>query len=128
MKAELQERGNQYDILDFLYGQTRQLIGLDTPSPTVSVLSKDQKGNKSIEEENQNETDPGEVHLVNCFTFYVLYQLNFSENEEVDPNVEELPEKVDLFVNYINNVYFNGNLDMESKQMFKQQHIRGQEG
>ena len=40
-------------------------------------------------------------------------------NEEQDPNVTELPQKVDEFMGYINRVYFNGELDEGGKQLFK---------
>ena len=40
-------------------------------------------------------------------------------DDDKDPIMEELPKKVDEFMNYINRVYFDGNLDPDGKQMFK---------
>ena len=42
MKAELNERGNQYEILDFLFRQTKAVIGIETLPPTLSVLQEDE--------------------------------------------------------------------------------------
>ena len=40
--------------------------------------------------------------------------------EEKDSNVEELPGKVDAFVNYINDLYFDGSLDVQTKDILKE--------
>ena len=33
--------------------------------------------------------------------------------------IEELPDKVDLFLDYVNSIYFDGKLDLKTKQMFE---------
>ena len=57
----------------------------------------------------------------------ILFQKTVHQNineklindKDKDPIVEELPKKVDEFMNYINRVYFGGKLDQDGKQMFK---------
>ena len=42
-----------------------------------------------------------------------------SEDEFEDSNTTQLPQKVDAFLVYINDLYFDGELNMIDKRMFK---------
>lgn len=96
----MEEQGNKYDILDFLFSKTRQFIGLEPLPPKESALTKDRQGILT----NQEEPDQA-----------------LEEDEDADKNVTELPQKVELFLNYINDVYFQGELDTETKHMLKKE-------
>ena len=80
--------------MDFVKSRLRMSIGLQRAPKPVSVL-------ENVEEEKE------EVNHEN------------DEDDDKDSNVEELPKKVDEFMNYINRVYFDGNLDQDGKQMFR---------
>ena len=41
-------------------------------------------------------------------------------DEEYDQNAAQLPEKVDEFLDFINNMYFDGEMDTKSKGILKQ--------
>ena len=41
MKDELDNRGNQYEILDFVWAQTKAVVGIESLPPTESVLKED---------------------------------------------------------------------------------------
>ncbi len=41
MKSELAERGNRYEILDFVTRQAKAVIGIETLPPTLSALKED---------------------------------------------------------------------------------------
>ena len=41
------------------------------------------------------------------------------DDDEKDPNVTELPQKVDEFMNYLNRLYFEGELGPEDKDFLK---------
>eukprot|EP00094_Tigriopus_californicus_P011733 TCALIF_11336-PA protein Name:"Similar to lov-1 Location of vulva defective 1 (Caenorhabditis elegans)" AED:0.02 eAED:0.02 QI:96/0.94/0.83/1/0.71/0.80/36/119/3138 len=106
VRNQLEEQGNKYDILDFLFSKTSQFIGLEALPPKESVLTKDRQGVLT----NQEEQDEG------------------TEDEEgADKNVTELPQKVELFLNYINDVYFQGELDTESKHLLKKELGKGED-
>ena len=84
-------QGNKYEIMDFVKSRIRMSIGVQRAPKPVSVLDI-----KDIEKTNEN-----------------------GNEEDKDPIVEELPKKVDEFMNYINRVYFGGKLDQDGKQIFK---------
>ena len=94
MQRELKFQGNKYEIMDFVKSRLRMSIGLQRAPKPVSVL-------ENVEEETE------EVNHEN------------DEDDDKDSRVEELPKKVDEFMNYINRVYFDGNLDQDGKQMFR---------
>ena len=94
MQRELKFQGNKYEIMDFVKSRLRMSIGLQRAPKPVSVL-------ENVEEETE------EVNHEN------------DEDDDKDSSVEELPKKVDEFMNYINRVYFDGNLDQDGKQMFR---------
>ena len=43
----------------------------------------------------------------------------YSEDEFEDSNTTQLPRKIDAFLVYINDLYFDGELNMIDKRMFK---------
>ncbi len=49
---------------------------------------------------------------------------NNDEDFDPDKSVAELPEKVDKFVNYVDDVYFGGRLGNDAKAMLKADEIR----
>ena len=90
-------RGNKYEILEFVYRQMLLHIGFEALPPKVSAL-------KGMSEKEKGRDDESE-DLV-------------EEIGERD-NAGELPEKIDMFVEYINKNYFDGELDTGSKDMLK---------
>ena len=44
-----------------------------------------------------------------------------SEDEFEDSNMAQLPQKVDAFLVYINDLYFDGELNIIDKRMFKKE-------
>ena len=94
VQRELCERGNEYEIMDFIKSQIKMSIGIERAPKPVSIL-KELEGDK---EEKDNEIEV---------------------EEEKDPNITELPKKVDEFMSYINRVYFDGELDQGGKQILK---------
>ena len=50
------------------------------------------------------------------------YKFVFSpySDEEYDQNAAQLPDKVDEFLDFINNMYFDGEMDTKSKGVLKQ--------
>ena len=73
--------------MDFVKSRIRMSIGVQRAPKPVSVLDI-----KDIEKTNEN-----------------------GNEEDKDPIVEELPKKVDEFMNYINRVYFGGKLDQDQR-------------
>ena len=54
MKEELNEKGNQYEILDFLFRQCKAVIGIESLPPTISALREDaEKRRKNMDEQNK---------------------------------------------------------------------------
>ncbi len=41
MKTELADRGNKYEILDFVTRQAKAVIGIESLPPTLSALKED---------------------------------------------------------------------------------------
>lgn len=88
---ELDERGNKYDILDFVQSKTAQFFGFEPLPPKITVLRRERREGTPDNSENEDSEDEFE-----------------KENA-----VTDLPTKMDAFVNYINNMYCDG--DMESR-------------
>ena len=105
MKDELDMKGNKYEILDFLWAQTKAVIGIESLPPTQSVLREDVL-----------ERDRRLGYLSLTLNWYRLYRIfcshreadpdydyddipNFDEDEDpdADKNVEDLPQKVNVF-------------------------------
>ena len=81
----------------FLFSQSKLYLGTEELKPTRSALRKDRRWvNHSSEAEEALDEDHGK-----------------------DGNARELPEKVDKFVEYINNYYFDGELDTGTKSYLK---------
>ena len=104
VKEELNAKGNQYEILDFVKTQSKYRIG------TKELPSKDNAFADELTEERRNPVGANE-------------DLEGSDviNDECDSNVIELPKKVDAFLVYINDMYFDGELDIEGKRMFREE-------
>ena len=106
MQSELNDRGNKYDILDFLFRQGKAVIGLESLPPTISALSR------AAEERRREEMDRAERELLAA-------KEAEAADDDKDPNVVELPQKVDQFVEYINQTYFDGHLNVNDAEMLK---------
>ena len=84
------KKGNKYEIIQFIVDQSKKSMGLSVAEKPMSIL----------DEYNDDHDDSG------C------------HSDGGDP-MEELPEKVDMFLDYINSLYFDGQLDMNaSKKAF----------
>ena len=81
------KKGNKYEIIQFIVDQSKKSLGLSVAEKPMSIL----------DEYNDDHDDSG------C------------HSDGGDP-MEELPEKVDMFLDYINSLYFDGQLDMKSSK------------
>ena len=90
MKSNLYKQGNKYEIIQFIVDQSKKSLGLRVAEKPMSILERDKDEDDWDDEDDSGYDDP----------------------------VEDLPEKVDLFLDYINKLYFEGELDMKSKQVF----------
>ena len=102
---ELDERGNKYDIIDFMKHKTAQWFGFEVIPPKITVLRRER--NKRDTPNNSENEDSDE------------------EGGESDNVVAELPHKVDAFVNYINSMYCEGEMDGNSKDYLKKSLMEG---
>jgi hypothetical protein len=107
----LREEGNDYEILEYLRVYARRWIGLQDLAPTLSALKKDvdERKRKMAEAhieylEHLDDEDRGEE----------------GTGPEDNTDVADLPEKMDTFLNYVNDMYFEGQLDLEDKAMLRQ--------
>ena len=98
VKEELAEQGNKYEIITFIRRQTALHIGTQKLPHKDSALKKDHDGDS----DNEMEYSSGDVSCDEN-----------ADNDKDDGNTIELPHKIDEFVNYINNAYFNGELQFK---------------
>ena len=101
VKSRLFKQGNKYEIIQFIVQQTKLAVGIHVAQKPESIFledfdDKDLHGDR--DEDNVNGLD--------------------SENDD-DPAIAEFPGKVNKFVEYINSVYFDGELDFRSKDAIK---------
>ena len=112
MRAKLEERGNKYDILDFVFHRTSQLIGLKPLDPRVSALKIDREGEDDLSE---GDDDLDDLEIEEC-----------DENDRKNLlAVHELPRKVDMFSQYVNDMYFDGDIDATSEDYLKKSMAEG---
>ena len=104
VKDELNAKGNQYEILEFLKTHGRYVMGTENLPPKESALIDDHT------EDRQR---------------YLEDQLGIESEEEseddCDENVTQLPEKIDSFLTYINDTYFDGDLDFKNKEILTEE-------
>ena len=93
VKSELFKRGNKYEIVRFILDQSKKSVGLKHPDKPVSIVKVEKETSFANEEEGVKEDDHHPI--------------------------EELPDKVDLFLDYVNSIYFDGKLDLKTKQIFE---------
>ena len=112
VKEELNAKGNQYEILDFIKTQSKYRIG------TMELPPKDNAFADELTKERKNQDEAKEG----------LEGSDDDGDDENDSNVVELPKKVDAFLVYINDMYFDGELDIEGKRMFREELMDNGEG
>lgn len=69
MKTELNQQGNQYEIVEFVNAQTRFYLGLDKAPDTVSALREDSrsKSRRAVDDPNEEvEELPDKVCLTSA--------------------------------------------------------------
>ena len=98
VKAELSAKGNQYEILEFLKTHGNYILGTKELPPKNNALAEN---GQNVPNDDFSESDS-------------------NESEDEDENVAQLPEKVDSFLVYINDMYFDGQLDISTKNVLKQ--------
>lgn len=98
VKAELSERGNQYEIMQFLRIQGHYMLGTRELPPRDNALADDLTEDRKVLDEDDNS----------------------SEDEDQDSNTAQLTEKVDTFLEYINDVYFDGQMEVNSKSIYQE--------
>ena len=89
-KAKAKLNTNEYEIMEFIMTQGKYVLGTKELPPKDSALADDQT--PSRKELNQSDSE--------------------DEDEDINENVEKLPEKMNLFLTYVNNMYFDGQLDI----------------
>ena len=99
VKDDLNAKGNEYEILDFIKAQSKYRLGTQDLPPKDNALLDDFSELRKCQEDSGEEEN--------------------STDEDNDSNVVQLPQKVDAFLVYVNDMYFDGQLDIESKQVFK---------
>jgi len=103
VQADLAERGNRYEILDFVKFQSRLHLGTEDLEPTESTLKKD----RGKSEYDDDDADYGMEDDI----------FDDSGNLNEDNNTKELPHKVDQLLNRINDDYFDGELNLADKSL-----------
>ena len=98
VKADLSAKGNQYEILEFLKTHGKYILGTKELPPKNNALADNETRMRSYDDSDSDNSD----------------------DENQDENVAGLPEKVDSFLVYINDMYFDGQLDITSKNALKQ--------
>ncbi|XP_064093787.1 uncharacterized protein LOC135206294 [Macrobrachium nipponense] len=86
IKHDMLKQPNEYEIVDFVWGRFKTFIGLQGRQRT-------QLKNGRMVDANNKEPSQGST----------------------EEKLEDLPEKVDKFLEYINAIYFDGNLDHRNK-------------
>jgi len=100
VKQELSAKGNQYEILDFLKTHGRYVLGTKELPPRDCALADDDTDKRKRELEDDDDSE--------------------ESDEEYDQNAAHLPEKVDEFLDFINNMYFDGEMDTKKKGILSQ--------
>lgn len=95
VKHELAQKGNEYEILDFLKTHARYVAGLEELPPKDNALVDDHSELRKEQKRQQDEQE--------------------EEEESLDPNTVKLPEKMDSFLAFINDLYLDGELDIWDK-------------
>ena len=93
VKSELFKKGNKYEIVRFILDQSKKSVGLKHPDKPVSIVKVEKETSFANEEAGVKEDDHHPI--------------------------EELLDKVDLFLDYVNSIYFDGKLDLKPKQIFE---------
>ena len=95
MKAELADAPNEFEIFDFISYRTKTFLGIEKFKKRLPICKDDIKKEQSA--------------------------LTVEEREKIERQpltMDDLPDKVDTFINYINKFYFDGKLEGEGKEMF----------
>ena len=93
VQSELSDRGNEYEIIDFIKSRIKMSVGIEIAPKPISVLQEKEEKEEDTKEEE--------------------------DDDEKDPNVTELPQKVDEFMNFLNRLYFEGELGPDDKDFLK---------
>jgi hypothetical protein len=104
VKAELAAKGNEYEILDFLKTNTRYMVGTeDLPAKDNALADDDTVNRRGLLDDIKEIDEDSDLQA------------------EADINVANLPEKIDNFLVYINDMYFEGQLDLRNKGVLRDQ-------
>ncbi|XP_023332927.1 uncharacterized protein LOC111704811 [Eurytemora carolleeae] len=106
VKAELEGRKNELEVIQYMKDVIKFMVGADKRPNFLEEFSPEGLKNEQLVINKDDEA------------------LDQEEEENV---VDELPEKVDEILQYINSTYFDGELDLKTKKMFEKG-MRNQEG
>ena len=122
VKTDIEEQDNDYEIWEFIKYRVKDILGLEMEDP-VNVLSKDvyKYAEKPIDDQpnddEEEEEEKIEVEEEISDDFSILDESGHLSEVEEDPvalknetNITNLPDKVDTFLQYINHLYFGGDL------------------
>ncbi|XP_037802214.1 uncharacterized protein LOC119596920 [Penaeus monodon] len=94
IKHDIKQQPSDYMMVSFVMSRIRGFLGMQGPPPPPSVAM----ATPLLASE-----DPPPC----------------GEEEKVGGRVEELPDKVDKFLEFVDEVYFNGTLDLHNKEFLK---------
>ena len=107
VKSELFVQGNKYEIIQFIKSRARMASGLEVAPKPQSIVRKHDEIVEDHGEKLEQDLDSESEH----------------EEDEQDPEpdipTDDLTKKMDMFLNYVNNTYFDGEIDLKSKDAFK---------
>ncbi|KAK3877407.1 hypothetical protein Pcinc_017874, partial [Petrolisthes cinctipes] len=99
VKYDLMNQPNEYEMVAFVWGRMQVFLGMSGPTHTAPVVMK----NDTVQDEADGMAqDPKTLH--------------------------DFPNKVDKFLDHINNMYFDGKLDVSNKEVLKNSMYRDQGG
>ncbi|XP_063601108.1 uncharacterized protein LOC134777199 [Penaeus indicus] len=94
VKHDIKQQPSDYMMVSFVWSRIRGFLGMQGPPPPPSV--------------SMATPLPASEAPPPC-----------EEEEDVGERVEELPDKVDKFLEFVDDVYFNGTLDLHNKEFLK---------
>jgi hypothetical protein len=104
----LAAKGNEYEIVNFLKTNARYMVGTeDLPAKDNALADDDTVNRRGLLDDIIDETDE-ESNL----------------QAEADANVANFPEKIDNLLVYINDTYFEGQLDLQNKGILREDELQ----
>ncbi|XP_069977559.1 polycystin family receptor for egg jelly [Penaeus vannamei] len=104
VKYDMMKQPNEYEMVAFVWGRFSTYLGLGVPAQVTPALETTSTGR------SPNDPHAGELG---------------ADDGTGNDKVKELPDKVDKFLDYLNDVYFAGSLDVTNKDALKSSFYQG---